>query len=154
MFGGLKALEKVCGETWGQQCRDTHKTCRVSLLGGCGFCTMDMFRFLCVSACLSVQGSETCLAEHVLFLVFNSLCLLYTPFCVSGLSLSLCCPALPLVLQRTTLEKLSHFRNCWLLWELVSLCFWAHRASSGSIQWEQLWLALFILRIFQEMKVY
>ena len=72
---------------------------------------------VCMSACLSLQVNQACLAECVLlsFSIFVWWILLRTSFCVSGLSLSLRCPALLLVLQRTMLEKLSHFRN----WELV-----------------------------------
>jgi len=76
----LKLLEKVCGETWEQQCSDMHKTCRVSLLGDCRFYTMDTLQFCCclMSACLSLQVNRACLADCTPFFFHQNFSLMDT----------------------------------------------------------------------------
>lgn len=84
-----------------------------------------------MSACLSPQVKRTHVAECVLLFspqVSLQWILFHSSSCLCALSLSLLYPALLSVLQRTRLSKLSHFRNCWLLWELVCVFECAHRA--------------------------
>lgn len=104
------------------------------LLGGCNFLYHVHISIALLSSCQCACPRElkghTWLNMYCFFPLQVSLqwILFHSPSCLCALSLSLLCPALLSVLQRTRLLRLSQFRNCWLLWEWVCVFECAHRA--------------------------
>lgn len=107
-------------------------------------CTYFNCSAVFMSACLSPRVERT--RGWICTAFFTSKFLssgFFSFLLASALSLSLLCPALLLVLQRTRLSKLSHFRNCWLLWEWVCVFECAHRAPVVSSEHNSGLLCLF-----------